>query len=234
MRGWAHDRMVGRMTAMSIVRIVHIAIGVLAFVVVPVPIFAAKGGKLHVRSGQVYTWAMGALAVTGVPLAARGLFFDDGRHRANALFLFFVALLASDNAWVGVRALRAPRHVAPAFDLAAPSLLLAGSLGLGVLGLQRGVVLHVFFAALGALLAVGQIRFWRRPARTRADAVVMHIGGMGVSCITTLTAFLVTNARHVFHLGAFNLVVWTAPAVVGGVAIGFAQRAWRARDTPRS
>ena len=38
---------------------------------------------------------------------------------------------------------------------------------------------------------------------------------MGVSCITTLTAFLVTNARHVFHLRVFNLFVWITPVVVG-------------------
>jgi hypothetical protein len=60
----------------------------------------------------------------------------------------------------------------------------------------------------------------------------MHIGGMGVSSITTLTAFLVTNARHVFHLGTFNVFVWITPAVLGAIAIGAAQRAWRARLTP--
>jgi hypothetical protein len=216
------------MTALSIVRIAHIAIGVVAFLVVPVPILATKGSKVHRSFGLVYTWAMAALAATGVPLAARGLFFDDARRQANALFLFFIALLASDNAWMGVRALRR-RAGASALDLAVPSLLLAGSVGLGALGLARGVVLHVFFALLGSMLALGQLRYWRRPARTRADAIVMHIGGMGVACITTLTAFLVTNARFVFHLGAFNVFVWITPAVVGGIAIGVAQRAWRAR-----
>jgi uncharacterized membrane protein len=217
---------------MSLVRVLHIAIGIFAFVVVPVPLLAAKGSKLHVSFGRAYTWAMGALAATGVPLAARGLFFHDPGRRANALFLFFIALLASDNAWVGVRALRANRggsSSARALDLAAPYLLLAGSVGLGALGLLRGAPLHVFFALLGTLLALGQLRDARRSARTRTDAIVRHIGGMGVSCITTLTAFLVTNARHVFHLGAFNLFVWITPAVLGAIAIGVAQRAWRAR-----
>jgi len=217
---------------MSLVRVLHIAIGILAFFVVPVPLLAAKGSKLHVSFGRVYTWAMAALAATGVPLAARGLFFHDPARRANALFLFFIALLASDNAWVGVRAIRAYRggsSSARALDLAAPSLLLAGSVGLGALGLWRGAVLHVFFALLGTLLALGQLRAARRPARTRTEAIVRHIGGMGVSCITTLTAFLVTNARYVLHLGPFNLFVWITPAVLGAIAIGVAQRAWRAR-----
>ncbi len=223
------------MPLLSFVRMVHIAIGVVAFLVLPVPLFAKKGSKRHVSFGRVYAWAMGALAVTGVPLAARGLYFHDPARRANALFLFFIALLASDTAWTGIRALRADRNPSPrrsALDLVAPSMLLAGSMGLGAIGLARGVVLHVFFALLGSLLALGQLSYWRRAPRTRADAIVMHIGGMGVSSITTLTAFLVTNARHVFHLGAFNVFVWITPAVLGAFAIGAAQRAWRARLTP--
>jgi uncharacterized membrane protein len=223
------------MTALSLVRIVHIAIGVVAFLVLPVPLFAKKGGKLHISFGRVYAYAMGALAVTGIPLAARGLFFHDSSRRANALFLFFIALLASDSAWTGIRALRADPRRSPgrsAFDLVAPSMLLAGSIGLGALGLARGVVLHVFFALLGSLLALGRLSSFRRAARTRADAIVMHIGGMGVSSITAVTAFLVTNARYVFHLGAFNALVWITPAVLGGIAIGRAQRVWRARLTP--
>ena len=220
------------MNALSIVRIVHIALGIVAFLAVPVPLLTAKGGKLHVSFGRVYAWTMGALAATGVPLAARGLFFDDGARRANALFLFFIALLAGNSAWMGIRALRARKQGAVsggAFDLAMPSLLLVGALGLGVLAVLRGNVLHGFFAVLGVLLATSQLRYWRRPVHTRTDAIVAHIGGMGVSCITTLTAFLVTNARHVFHLGAFNIFVWITPAVFGAAMIAVAQRKWRAR-----
>src|SRR4051812_47424942 len=128
------------MTVMSLVRVLHIAIGAFAFLVVPVPLLAAKGSKLHVSFGRAYTWAMAALAATGVPLAARGLFFHEPGRRANALFLFFIALLASDNAWMGIRALRNYRggSSSAALDLVPPSLLLAGSLGLGALGLVRG------------------------------------------------------------------------------------------------
>jgi hypothetical protein len=213
------------MPLLSIVRVVHIAIGGVAFLVLPVPLLADKGSKRHVSFGRIYAWAMGALAVTGVPLAARGLFENPAR-RANAMFLFFIALLAAESTWMGIRALRADRG---ALDRALPSMLLAGSIGLGAIGLARGVVLHVFFALLGSLLALGQLSRSRRAPRTRADAIVMHIGGMGVSCITTVTAFLVTNARYVFHLGVFNVFVWITPAVLGAIAIGVAQRAWRAR-----
>jgi uncharacterized membrane protein len=220
------------MTALSFVRVVHIAIGVLAFVVLPVPLLTKKGGRLHVSFGRVYVYAMGALAATGIPIAARGLLSENPARRANALFLFFIALLASDNAWIGIRALRANRTGCPGpsvLDRALPAMLLAGSIGLGALGLARGVVLHLFFGVLGALLALTQLSYWTRSSRTRADAIARHIGGMGVSSITAVTAFLVTNARHVFHLGAFNVFVWITPAVLGGIAIGVAQRAWADR-----
>jgi hypothetical protein len=222
---------------LAIIRIVHVAVGVVAFVVLPVALLTKKGSKRHVSFGRVYAYAMGVLAITGVPLAARGLFFHDAARRANALFLFFIALLASNGAWMGIRALRAHRSGASArslLDLVAPSALLVASVGLGVIGLTRGVVLHTAFALLGASLAVGQLRYWLRTEHTRADVIAMHIGGMGVSSITTLTAFLVTNARFVFHLGAFNLFVWITPSIVGGIAIGIAQRAWRARLTSPS
>lgn len=215
-------------TLLSLVRVAHVAVGAVAFVVLPVVLLTKKGNARHVRLGRVYAYAMGLLVLTGVPLAARGLSFD-GARRANALFLFFVALLAADSAWTGIRALRAGSRGRKPSDLLAPSLLFAASIGLGLLGLTRGVTLHVFFALLGASLAGGRIAYFRRTERSRAEVIAMHIGAMGVSSITTLTAFLVTNARHVLHLGTFNVFVWITPAIAGGLAIAVAQRRWRAR-----
>jgi len=220
------------MTPYDIVRVAHIGLGGLAFVVLPVPLAARKGGKAHVSFGRIYVYAMGGLALTGVPLAARGLFSDDPRRQGSALFLFFIALLASDNAWLGVRVIRASRKAASQrrlLDVAPPVALLCAAAGLLVLGASRGVALHVFFGLLGGLISVGQISSWLRGPRSRAESVIRHIGGMGVSCITTLTAFLVTNAQHVFGLRAFNIVVWVTPTVLGAFAIARAQRAWRAR-----
>jgi len=53
---------------------------------------------------------------------------------------------------MGIRALRSYRggsSGARVVDVALPSLLLAGSIGLGALGLLRGALLHIFFALLG-------------------------------------------------------------------------------------
>ncbi len=216
-----------------LIRWLHIAVGALAFAVVAIPLLARKGGKQHVRFGRVYVYAMAVLAVTGAPLALRGLADENPVRRANALFLFFIALLAADSAWMGVGVLRAAKGAPAARGgparIGPPALLLLAALGLLVLGILGGSVLHVSFALLGATLAAGRIAFWRRSGRTRADAIVMHIGAMGVSCITTLTAFVITNARWFFHARAFTLALWIVPTVLGAVAIAVSQRAWRAR-----
>jgi uncharacterized membrane protein len=220
------------MTFFATILVLHIAAGGMALLVVGIPLFSRKGSRLHVAFGRAYAYAMAVVAVTGVPLAAHGLSQEDPARRANALFLFFVALLASESAWSGIRALRSVRRTERprrALDIVPPSMLFAGAIGLLALGLYRGAVLYLTFGALGILLATSRIAFWRKPVRGRADAIVMHIGGMGVSSITTFTAFVITNGRYLFHLRAFNLALWLVPTLLGAIAVGVAQRAWRAR-----
>jgi uncharacterized membrane protein len=224
------------MNAFTILRVVHIALGVVALGTMFVPLLSRKGSTLHVRFGRVYTLAMGGLAATGAPLAVRGLFDPDPGRRASALFLFFIALLAADSAWMGVRALRTKHRRAPnhrPLDLLPPVTLVAGALVILGLGVSRGVVLHVFFGMLGMSLGTSRIAFWLRAPKGPAESILRHISAMGTSCIVTVTAFVVTNARH---LGAalYNPVVWIAPGVVGGFAIFLATRSWRARLAPQA
>ncbi len=223
------------MTPFAILRAIHIGFGVVALVTMFIPLFAKKGSRVHVRAGRIYVCAMGLLAATGVPLALRGAFDPNPAHRASSFFLFFIALLAANNAWLGVRVLRTKRRTEPSralVDLAPPLVLIAGAIGIFALGVSRGVVLHVFFGMLGTSLGVGQLKAWLKQPTGPRDAILRHIGAMGVSCIVTMTAFTVTNARH---LGAavYNPIVWIAPAVVGAGAIFLAQRRWRARLAPR-
>jgi hypothetical protein len=218
------------MNALSILRDVHIALGVVALATMFVPLLSRKGSSLHITFGRVYAIAMGALAATGAPLAARGLFHPDPGRRASALFLFFIALLAADSAWLGVRALRTKHRRAPnkrPLDLLPPITLLAGAVVIFILGVSRGVGLHVAFGVLGMAIGTSQIRFWLRAPKSPAESILHHLGAMGTSCIVTVTAFVVTNARH---LGAplYNPIVWLTPTVIGVVAISFAMRRWRA------
>jgi hypothetical protein len=229
-----HGSRVWRMHWFTMVRILHIAAGTLALMVLGVPIFARKGGKAHISFGRVYAYAMGAVAATGAPLALRSAFAEDAARQARGWFLFYVALLAFDTAWMGVRALRTKARQGPnrrVIDFVPPTALLVGAVYIFVLGVTGGVALYVIFALLGALIATNHNAFWLRAPRSRFESLLFHIGAMGTSSITAITAFLVVNARHV-GLAPFGLIAWTLPAVVGTILTFLARRAWRAKLEP--
>jgi hypothetical protein len=48
---------------------VHVAAGACSFVLAPVALATAKGGKQHKRWGMVYLWAMGVVAATALPMS---------------------------------------------------------------------------------------------------------------------------------------------------------------------
>ena len=75
---------------------VHIAAGGAAFLLAPVALATAKGGKQHKRWGMVYLWAMGVVAVTALPMAL---------YRP-VLFLALVAIFSFYLAFSGYRVLR--------------------------------------------------------------------------------------------------------------------------------
>ena len=76
--------------------VVHITAGFSSFVLAPVALATAKGGKQHKRWGMVYLWSMGAVAGTALPMA---LF-------RPVLFLALVAVFSFYAAFSGYRVLR--------------------------------------------------------------------------------------------------------------------------------
>src|ERR1700677_1290271 len=81
---------------MKLLLTIHIAAGAVSFVLAPVALAAAKGGKQHKRWGMVYLWSMGVVATTAVPMA----FFFPVR------FLALVAVFSFYFAFSGYRVLR--------------------------------------------------------------------------------------------------------------------------------
>jgi uncharacterized membrane protein len=219
------------MLAFKIALWVHILAGAVAITVFWLPLVLKKGGALHRRVGWVYVGAAATIAITGFITCARMLTDDNPRNDRTAVFLAYVGVLAAASAQFGVRAVRTKRRTGPSkslVDLAPPVLLLGGGAALAAFGIREGVTLHVLFALLGIALGSAQLRFWVRAPETRTAWFLEHMSGMGVSCITTVTAFLVVNA-HRFGLGPFDLVVWIAPGVVGGLAISVWRRYYEQR-----
>ncbi len=152
------------------------------------------------------------------------------RWRAG-IFLAYVSVLAGASAQFGVRALRTKGRVGAsrrAIDLVPPLLLVACGVALAAFGIYRSTVLYVLFAALGVVLGVAQLRFWLTPPAHERAWFLAHMNGMGTSCITTLTAFVVVNARR-FGMRPFDLALWAGPIAVLAVGLTIWRRYYARR-----
>src|SRR5947209_7882085 len=81
---------------MKLLLFVHIAAGFGAFLLAPVALATAKGGRAHKRWGMVYLCCMGAVAATALPMAL---------YRP-VLFLALVAIFSFYVAFSGYRVLK--------------------------------------------------------------------------------------------------------------------------------
>ena len=212
---------------------VHIAAGAVALLVFAVPLVTNKGGRTHRRVGWIYVAAAATVAVTGflscIPLVSGG---GPWRWRAG-IFLAYVSLLAAASAQFGVRALRTKGRAGAsraATDLVPPFLLVAGGVALAAFGIRQSTVLYVLFAALGVVLGATQLRFWLTPPAHERAWFLAHMTGMGTSCITTVTAFIVVNARRV-GMRTFDLPLWAGPIVVLAVGLTLWRRYYARRLT---
>jgi len=134
-------------------RLSHVIAGLIGICVFWIPVFAAKGGRLHVCFGRLFTWCACYAGATGLLLSCWAIvhppsFFGDPGLQStrdadlpyqveNARFLYsitgFVALMVLAGTWFGVRLARTrgdhTRLRSP------PLLAMLGTLGLWSLGL---------------------------------------------------------------------------------------------------
>ena len=113
---------------------IHIAAGAGSFLLAPVALATAKGGKQHKRWGMVYLWCMGVVAGTALPMAL---------YRP-VLFLALVAVFSYYAAFSGYRVLKlkslAKGGSAQAIDWVAGGVTFVSSLCLALLGAHSAVL----------------------------------------------------------------------------------------------
>ena len=101
----------------------HILAGFTAFVIAPIPLLTAQGGRTHRRWGKIYFWSMAVMAGTALVLALW----------LPVLFLAFIAVFSFYFAFRGYRVLFRKRPLQgqgpKAIDWAAAVLALLGSGG---------------------------------------------------------------------------------------------------------
>lgn len=195
---------------------VHITAGASSFLLAPVALATAKGGKAHKLWGMVYLWSMGVVAATALPMAL---------YRP-VLFLALVAVFSFYAAWSGFRVTRlkalARGESATPIDWAAAVLTFCSSAALALLGafkpamVQNMGVVSVVFGFLGMRLAATEVRKFIKKPTDKMFWWYTHLGSMIGSYIAAWTAFSAVTLSQYF---GSSWIVWLWPTAIGVPAI---------------
>jgi hypothetical protein len=195
---------------------IHISAGAMAFLVAPVALATAKGGKQHKRWGMVYLWSMGIVAATALPMA----FFFPVR------FLALVAVFSFYFAFSGYRVLRLKelargRNAEPVDWIAGvvtfcSSALLAWLSWFRPASIEVLPLVGVVFGFIGMQGAVRQMWSFVRKPKEKMFWWYTHLGNMIGSYIAAWSAFSVVTLTKVI---GNHWYVWLWPTMVGVPAI---------------
>ena len=196
---------------------VHVAGGAGAFILAPLALVTAKGGKAHRLWGKIYFWCMAIVACTALVMAA---------YRP-ILFLALVAIFSFYSAFVAYRVLgqKAAWQGAPVvhpMDWLAAVLCFAASAALALLGAIRPELVQnlripaLVFGAIGMRISGGAMWKFTHPPKEKMFWWYAHLQGMIGSYIAAWTAFCVVTIGPRVH-GAWWL--WVLPTAVGVPAL---------------
>ena len=210
----------------------HIACGSLAFLLAPVALITAKGGKAHRRWGKVYFYAMAGVAVSAIVMSA---------YRP-VLFLALVAIFSFYNAFLAYRVLgqkaayRGEKVVRPLDWAAAGFTLLASALLVGCGFFRPALVQNlaipsIVFGVLGLRIAGSSLWDFTHPPKEKMFWWYAHLQGMLGSYIAAWTAFLVVTVDPLVHWG---VILWVLPTAIGVPAIALTSAYYKRKFAPRS
>jgi uncharacterized membrane protein len=210
---------------------VHIAAGTSSFLLAPVALATAKGGKQHKRWGKVYLWSMGIVAATAIPMA----FFFPVR------FLALVAVFSFYFAFSGYRVLRlkelARGGSAQTIDWFAAVVTFATSALLAWLSWFHPAEIEVIpavgvaFGFIGMSGAVRQILLFTRRPTQKMFWWYTHLGNFIASYIAAWSAFSVVTLGPL--LGN-HWYVWLWPTMIGVPAIAMTTAYYQRKFAPKA
>ncbi|HEY0161935.1 MAG TPA: hypothetical protein VGB69_04605 [Edaphobacter sp.] len=209
---------------------IHIAAGAMSFLLAPVALATAKGGKQHKRWGMVYLWSMGTVAATALPMA----FFFPVR------FLALVAVFSFYAAFAGYRVLRlkelARGGSAKLIDWMAGIVTLAASALLAWLSWFRPASIEVIpvvgmiFGFIGMSLASRQMISFIVKPKEKMFWWYGHLGNFIGSYIAAWSAFSTVTLSRI--LGN-QWYVWLWPSMVGIPAIVLIAAYYKRKFAPK-
>lgn len=195
----------------------HIVAGGGAFVLAPLALVTAKGGRAHRRWGAIYFWCMAGVAATALIMAIwRPILF----LALIAVFSFYTAfgayrVLGQKAAWRG-------QPVVGVLDWAAAILCFGACVALVLLGvfwpelIQNLRIPAVVFGLVGMRVSARAIWRFIHPPAEKMFWWYVHLQGMIASYIAAWTAFCLVTLGPSAH-GAWWL--WLVPISVGVPAI---------------
>ena len=209
---------------MDIIRWAHIVLGGVGLVVYWVPIFAVKGGRVHVRFGRWFVrCAYGVVATALVISVVRLMFPREDVQTAVHVFLAYIAITTLGfvrQAVLVVQTRREPqRLVADKLHHGLGVLCLLASIGIivvGLLGSSSARIILLSLSPIGFVAGLGILTFRRDPAKTPRAWWYAHMVAILGAGIAFHTAFAVFGASRWIQLtGPLQIVPWIAPTLIG-------------------
>jgi hypothetical protein len=214
----------------------HAFAGAIALIVLAIPLSTKKGGKLHVKMGWLYSYAMIFVGLSAFAITPWRIFLDPDRGVRSinfAVFLFYVSAFTLSAIWFGIVALKAKKRIEPVrsfYYIGPPIAMIVLGLATQVVGFKFQNTLLMAFPFLGHFTSKSQLSYWLNPPKEKMHWWYAHMSGMFTACIATITAFLVTALPRIWP-GPISqsVVLWIAP----GVILGAMLNRWIARDKLR-
>jgi len=212
----------------------HALCGVVALGVLLIPLFSKKGGRLHIRAGWVYIYAMIIVCFSAFIITPWRVLFDEQRTirtQGFSVFLFFIAVFTLSALYFGVISLRFKQRDKPSKALghiAPPIMLIAFGIITQVIGAKLGSTLLIVFPLLAYVTAKSQLTYWLTKPTSRRHWWYAHMSGMSTACIATVTAFLVTAVPKIWSNSVVESpILWIAPGLIGGALLKWATKRYR-------
>ncbi|MFT4113770.1 hypothetical protein [Silvibacterium sp.] len=210
----------------------HIAAGGGAFVLAPLALLTAKGGRAHRRWGLFYFWCMATVAGTALVMAL---------YRP-ILFLALVAIFSFYSAFVayrvlGQKAAYTGRQTVQPLDWSAAIACFAACAVLVILGIVRPHLVSglrypaIVFGAIGMRISGGAMWKFLHPPKEKMFWWYAHLQGMIGSYIAAWTAFCVVTIGP--RLGPGSWWIWLLPTAIGVPCIIATTAYYKRKFTPR-
>ena len=208
---------------------IHVMAGFISLVCFWIPVFAKKGGNLHVKSGKVYVWMMWIVTISAILLSFKNAYI--GQYY-QAVFLGFLALITSHALWHAIAILKMKKGFTKGFlkmKLYFSGLIVFYGLGLIITGIliwgNGPYIIMIFFGLVGFLFFPD----FKNTLQKKPKPVSWfkeHFSGMIISGTAAYTAFLVFGAyEYVSQLSQFwQALPWILPTIITVVGMKFYEK----------